>query len=89
MIARTWARHITLSTSDPAVYQALRYLECDPDIARAPSEHISYTVEPYRSYYRIAQDGLNMREQITPRGVSETLHAELTIFRSAIFPMRR
>ena len=62
MIARTWARHITLSTSDPAVYQALRYLECDPDI-RAPSEHIAYTVEPFRSYYRIAQDGVVMRDQ--------------------------
>jgi hypothetical protein len=86
VIARTWARHITLSTSDAAVYQALRYLECDPDIARTPSEHISYTVEPYRSYYRIAQDGLNMREQITPRGVSETLHAELTILSLGDFP---
>ena len=86
VIARTWARHITLSTSDPAVYQALRYLECDPDIDRAPSEHIAYTVEPFRSYYRIAQDGVVMREQITPRGVSETLHAELTIISLGDFP---
>ena len=86
MIARSWGRRATLSTSDPAVYQALRYLECDPEIDGEPSRHLAFSVEPYRSYYRIFQDGEPVREQITPQGVSETLHAELTLLSLADFP---
>jgi hypothetical protein len=86
VIARTWGSRATLSTSDPAVYQALRYLECDPEIDGEPSRHLAFSVEPYRSYYRIFQDGKLVREQITPQGVSETLHAELTILSLADFP---
>jgi hypothetical protein len=86
VISRTWGRRATLSTSDPAVYQALRYLECDPEIEAEPSQHLAFSVEPYRSYYRILQDGEVIREQITPQGVSETLHAELTILSLADFP---
>ena len=86
MTARTWGRRATLSTRDPAVYQALRYLECDPEIEGEPSQHLAFSVEPYRSYYRILQDGEVVREQITPQGVSETLHAELTILSLGDFP---
>ena len=63
----------------PAVYQALRYLECDPDIAASRPNTSPLRSRPFRSDHRIAQDGVVMRQQITPRGVSETLHAELTI----------
>ncbi len=86
MIARNWGRRATLSTSDPAVYQALRYLECDPEIDGAPSQQLAFSVEPYRSYYRIFQDGELLREQITAQGVGETLHAELTLLSLADFP---
>ena len=86
MIARTWSRRATLSTSDAEVFQALRYLECDPEIAGATAQHLAISVEPYRSYYRIVQNGEVVREQMSPQGVSETLHAELTILSFADFP---
>ena len=86
MIARTWGRHVTLSTSDPEVHQALRYLECDPEIEGEPVQHLAFSVEAYRSYFRIVHKGEVVREQITPQGVSETLHAELTILSLADFP---
>jgi hypothetical protein len=78
-------RHITLSTHDADVFQALRYLECDPEL---PGEaHLAaISVEPYRSYYRIVQDGEVLREQMTPQGVCETLHAELMLRSLADFP---
>jgi hypothetical protein len=75
-----------LSTSNADVFQSLRYLECDPEIAGAPADSFSISVEPYRSYYRIVQDGEILREQMTPQGICEALHAELTLLSLADFP---
>ena len=47
---------------------------------------MTISVEPYRSYYRIVQDGELVREQISTQGVTETLHAELTLLSLADFP---
>ena len=47
VIARTWSRRVTLCTSDAAVFQAIRYLECDPEIAGEPvrgSHHLGRTL---------------------------------------------
>jgi hypothetical protein len=68
------------------MFQALRYLECDPEIAGSDAAPLSITVEPYRTYYRIVQDGDLLREQMTPQGVCETLHAELSLLSLADFP---
>jgi hypothetical protein len=68
------------------VFQALRYLECDPEIAEDDAEPLSISVEPYRSYYRIVQNEEIVRAQMTPQGVCETLHAELTLLSLADFP---
>jgi hypothetical protein len=86
VIARTWRRRATLSTRDANIFQALRYLECDPEIDGDPVQHLSISVEPYRSYYRIVQDGAVIRDQISAQGVIDTLHAELTILSFADFP---
>jgi hypothetical protein len=86
VIARTWGCRAILSTTDPEVHQALRYLECNPEIEREPVQHLTFSVEAYRSYFRIVHKGEVVREQITPQGVTETLHAELTILSLADFP---
>ncbi len=86
MIARTWSRRLTLRTSDPGVFQALRYLECDPEIAGTAAQDITFSVEPYRSYFRIEQDGKVLREQMSAQAVTESLHAELMILSLADFP---
>jgi hypothetical protein len=77
---------VTLSTSDAGVFQALRYLECDPEIEGSDAKPLSISVEPYRTYYRIVQEGEVLREQLTPQSVCESLHAELTLLSLADFP---
>ena len=86
MIARTWSRRLKLRTSDRDVFQALRYLECDPEIAGVAAQDLIFSVEPYRSYYRIVQEGKVVREQMSPQAVTEWLHAELMILSLADFP---
>jgi hypothetical protein len=86
VIARSWSRRVTLCTSDAAVFQALRYLECDPEIPGEPAADLVISVEPYRSYYRIEQDGKAVREQMSAQGVTESLHAELMTLSLSDFP---
>ena len=86
MIARTWSRRVRICTSDAVVFQAIRYLECDPEIAGESTGDLAISIEPYRSYYRIVQDGAVVREQMSAQGVTESLHAELTILSFADFP---
>jgi hypothetical protein len=78
VIARTWSRRVRIRTSDNAVFQAVRYLECDPEIAVEPASNLAISIEPYRSYYRIVQDGTVAREQMSAQGVTESLHAVST-----------
>jgi hypothetical protein len=86
VIARTWYRSVRLRTSDAAIFQAIRYLECDPEIAEEPTGDVAISIEPYRSYYRIVQEGTVVREQMSAQGVTDSLHAELTILSFADFP---
>ena len=86
MIARSWFRRVTLCTSQPEIFQAIRYLECDPEVAAEPVEELTISVEPYRSYYRIVRNGELMREQMSAQGVTESLHAELMFLSLADFP---
>jgi hypothetical protein len=79
VIARTWSRRVELRTSDAAIYQAIRYLECDPAIEAEPAETLSISIEPHRAYYRIVLDGKLIREQLSPQGVTESVHAELML----------
>jgi energy-coupling factor transporter ATP-binding protein EcfA2 len=68
------------------VFEALRYLECDPEVAGTDANPLSISVERHRSYYRMVQEGEILREQMTPQAVCETLHAELTLLSLADFP---
>jgi hypothetical protein len=77
VIARTLARRIVLATEDENVHQALRYLECAPEIeGGTPSEH-EIRIEPYRSYYRVRTPDGAVREQLTVAGLIDHLHREL------------
>lgn len=86
MIARSWFHRVTLCTSDAEIFQAIRYLECDPEVAAERAEDLTISVEPYRSYYRIVQNGEVMGEQISAQGVTELLHAKLMFLSLADFP---
>lgn len=79
MISRTLSRRITLVTADADVLQAIRYLECDPEILQPRPDETTISIERHRAYYRILQDGELLREQMTAKGVTETLHAHLLV----------
>jgi hypothetical protein len=84
--ARTWFRRIALCATEPEILAAIRYLECDPEIAAPPLEDLTFAIERYRSYYRIIRDGELVREQMSPQGVTESLHAQLMFLSLADFP---
>jgi hypothetical protein len=84
--ARTWFRRVTLYAAESEILTAIRYLECDPEIAVQPVEDLTFSIERHRSYYRIVRDGKLVREQMSPQGVTETLHAELMFLSLADFP---
>jgi hypothetical protein len=84
--ARTWFRRVTLCAAEPEILAAIRYLECDPEIAAPPVEDVVFSIERYRSYFRIVRNGELVREQMSPQGVTESLHAELMFLSLADFP---
>jgi hypothetical protein len=86
VIARTWFRRVTLRATEPEILTAIQYLDCDPDIAVPPVEDLTFAIERYRSYYRIKRDGELVREQMSPQGVTESLHAQLMFLSLADFP---
>lgn len=86
MIARTLSRRIELVTADTDVSRSLRYLECDPEIAVPPTENLTIFVESHRAYYRIVQNDKVLREQMTAKAVTDTLHAHLFILSLADYP---
>jgi hypothetical protein len=86
VIARTWFRRLTFRTSDPVVFQALRYLECDPEIAGKPAQDLAVSVEPHCSRYRIVADGKVVGDHMSVQGVTGALHAKLMDLSLAEFP---
>ncbi len=86
MIARTLSRRVALQTADAGMFQALRYLECDPDIPGRAIEESAISIDRHRSYYRLVRDGEVVGEQIAPRAVVDSLHALLFILSLKDFP---
>jgi hypothetical protein len=82
VIARTLKRRFTLSTPDRGVYAAIRFLECDPDITGPAPQEVAVAIEPWRSHYRILQDGAVLKEVLGARATVEFLHVHL--FRCSI-----
>lgn len=80
------SRRVTLATADREAFAALRFLECDPEIAGPPPEELTISIEPHRTYYRIVQNGELLREQMTTKSVLESLHAHLFILSLADHP---
>ena len=62
---------------DQAAFEALRYLECDPEIAAPPPVDLPISVEPFRGRYRIVENGKTIEEAIDTRSIVDFLHARL------------
>jgi hypothetical protein len=80
VIARTLARRVVMRTTERAAFEAIRFLECDPEIASAPSAETTLTVEPFRGRYRIREDGNDDQEVIGTKLVVDRLHTRLLSF---------
>jgi hypothetical protein len=86
VIARTWLHRVRFCTDEAEIFDELRYLECDPEIAGAFTNELCISIEPQGSYYQIAQDGRVIHERIGPQAVADMLHARLALLSLADFP---
>jgi energy-coupling factor transporter ATP-binding protein EcfA2 len=71
-----------LRASEQSVFEAIRYLDCTPEISGPPPREVVVSVEPCRSYYQIVEDGAVIKEVLGVRAVIDFLHAHL--FRCSI-----
>jgi hypothetical protein len=77
VIALTLDRRIVIKTSERLLFEALRFLECVPDIQSAPALETVVTVEPYRGRYRICEEGMDDQEVLGIRALVEHLQAKV------------
>jgi hypothetical protein len=77
VIARTLRRRIALRTTDLAVYEAMQYLACDPEIEGYPARHSVIRIDRDRGVYRIVENDRILHEQVHPRAVVEYLFGQL------------
>jgi hypothetical protein len=77
VIARTLARRIVLHTSDPAVFEAIRYLECDPEIDETQKEDRALTVKTFRGRYHIIEEHQAAEEVSDVKSAVNRLHIKL------------
>ena len=78
MIARTLAQRIVIRTSQPTVFEAIKFLACDPEIVPAQETTLVLTAEPFRDSYRISEDGKDASEVIDLTALVEHLHYKVT-----------
>jgi hypothetical protein len=75
--ARTLARRIVMRTTEQEVFEAMRFLDCNPEIVAASTAESVLTVEPFRGRYRILEEGKDDEEVLDARSVVDHLHSRL------------
>jgi energy-coupling factor transporter ATP-binding protein EcfA2 len=64
-----------LRTKEQAAFEAMRYLECNPEIIGFPSIDVPISVELFRGRYQILENGRIIEEAVDSRGVVDFVHA--------------
>jgi hypothetical protein len=59
------------------VFNAIRFLECDPEIVGPPALEVTVAIEPSRSHYHIVENGTVIKCVLGVRAVLEYLHLHL------------
>jgi hypothetical protein len=77
---RTLVREIVMRTSEQIVFDAVRFLECTPEIIPNSTERSVFTIEPFRRLYRIREPGADDTDVLGHRAVVDHLHARLLSF---------
>jgi len=80
VIARTLARRFVLCTTDRAVFDGIRYLECDPEIDDKQTDDRGLCIEPFRGRYRIVDNHKGMQEVLDVKSVVDRLHKKLFLY---------
>jgi hypothetical protein len=62
-----------MRTAEHDAFRALRFLDCDPDIAAGPTVESVITIEPFRGRYRIFEEGVVVEEAIGTKSVTDYL----------------
>jgi hypothetical protein len=66
-----------LRTTEQEAFEAMRYLECNPEVITAPGADLRISVEPFRGRYRIVKEGQTIEEAVDTRSIVDFLHARL------------
>jgi hypothetical protein len=77
VIVRSLRRRITIRTGTAELYQAARYLECDPEIEGYIPEESLVQLEVTDGICRIVEDGNVLQQQLHDRAVIEFLYGHL------------
>ena len=74
MIARTLDRRIVLRTTERDAFEAMRFLECSPEISAPPRDDLVVSIEPFRGRYRVLEEGRTVKEVLDTRSLVDHLH---------------
>ena len=66
-----------MRTSDEAVLQALRFLDCNPEIVGEAAKESSWTIEPFHGRCRIYENGNEIGETYPGNPLTDFLHHRL------------
>jgi len=77
VVARTLDRRFRLQTPDRGVFEAVRFLDCTPDVVGPPPRDVVVSIEPFRNRFRIVEQGAGIKEVLDARAVVEFLHMRL------------
>ena len=66
-----------MRTSEREVFEAIRFLQCTPEIGAVPTAKSVLTIEPFRGRHRISEEGKDNEEVLGVRSVVDHLHSRL------------
>lgn len=71
------ARRIVLRTTEREAFEAIRFLECSPNIAAEPMADLVISIEPYRGRYCILEERRDVKQVLDTRSIVDHLHARV------------
>jgi hypothetical protein len=77
VVARTLDRRFRLQTPDRGVFEAVRFLDCTPEVVGPPPHDVMVSIDQFRNRFRIVEQGAGTKEVLDARTVMEFLHMRL------------
>jgi hypothetical protein len=68
---------MVMRTTEREVFEALRFLECNPEIVGAPAADFVINIVPFRGRYQIHEDGMEVEDRLGVNSVTDYLHSRL------------